>query len=114
MSEFFVKSNKFKRLRFESERGVPKDFKIYLKPKDGKPVINNDSWGNDTALLESDAYLKIGNEFIVMRVLELQRMVSAIEGITGSYLRDRNGDLRASRTDILNMIFDIDPNQEPF
>ena len=115
MSEFFVKSNKFKRLKFESERGaMPKDFKLYIKPKDGKPVTTTDRFGNNQALIESDAYLKIGNECIVMKVIELQRMVSMIEGIAGSYLRDRDGDLRSSRTDILNMVFDIDPNQEPF
>jgi hypothetical protein len=116
MSEFFVKSNKFKRLHFDSGRDytVPKDFKIYIKPKDGKPVTDRDPWGNDKALVESDAYLRIGNEFIVMKVGELQKMISVIEGVTGGYMRDRNNDLRVSRTDILNMVFDIDPNQEPF
>jgi hypothetical protein len=115
MSEFFVKSNKFKRLKFDSGKNytVPKDFKIYIKPKDGKR-IERDEWGNDKSLAESDAYLRIGNEFLVMRVGELQKMVSLIEGITTQYIRDRNSDLRIARNDILNLVFDVDPNAEPF
>jgi hypothetical protein len=116
MSEFFVKSNKFKRLKFESGTNYepPKDFKIYIKPKSGKPATDLDRWGNDRNLSESDAYIRVGGEFIVMQVIELQKMMSHIEGVTGSYMRDRNNDLRTARIDILNMVFDVDPNQEPF
>lgn len=116
MSEFFVKSNKFKRLKFNSgpNYAVPKDFKIYIKPKDGKPSTDRDPWGNDKTLIESDAYIRINNEFIVMKVGELSKMISVIESVTGGYLRDRNSDLRVARTDILNMVFNVDPNEEPF
>jgi hypothetical protein len=116
MSEFFVKSNKFKRLKFEDGPNYqpPKNFKIYIKPKSGKPSTDRDPWGNDRALAESDAYLRIGDEYLVIQVRELQKMMSLIESVTTGYLRDRDSDLRAARTDIMNLVFDVDPNQEPF
>ena len=116
MSEFFVKSNKFKRLELGDSQNYqpPKNFKIYIKPKSGKPSTDRDPWGNDRTLAESDAYIRVGDEFLVMQVRELQKMISLIESVTSGYLRDRDSDLRTSRTDIMNMVFDIDPNQEPF
>jgi hypothetical protein len=115
MGEFFIKSNKFKRLNFTAGPNYsnPKDFKIYIKPQ-SKPVPQRDKWGNDSSLYESDAYLKIGNEFIVMKIGELTKMISYIESVAGNYVRESNNDLRSSRTDILNMVFNVDPNQEPF
>jgi len=117
MSEFFVKSNKFKRLNFESgpNYSTPKDFKIYIKPKSGKPKPQRDRWGNDSSVFDADAYIRVGNEFIVMKIGELTKMISLIESVANNYVRESNNDIVVSRTDMLSMVYDFDPNEmEPF